>query len=346
MKKHVLTAIKWSISLAIIVYLVRSVMADNPETFARLRDESKDWSLLAIALALELTAVTLTFVRWYWLVRALDLPFRFADALRLGFIGYMFNLVSLGSVGGDLFKAVFLAREQPGRKTEAVATIIFDRVIGLYGLLILASVAMLNLDFSQFGDASATLMTVRWVTFAATGVVTLVFIALLLPFFLEGPIVERLCGIPKIGSTIRKLVNAALAYRRNRDVLWMSILLTIGIHILHTLTFYFCSVALPDEAPALASQLAVVPIGVLSSAIPLPMGALGAFEMFMEFFYAQISPVDPAPVGQGLLITLTFRVITILVAMIGVVYYLRRRREVDEAYHQAELEEEAENANS
>lgn len=341
MKKHALNIVKWGISLAIIIFLINSVVQKNPDTFSRLRDEPKDWPLLAAALGCLTVAVTLTFVRWFWLVRALDLPFRFSDALRLGFIGYMFNLVSLGSVGGDLFKAVFLAREQPERKTEAVATIMFDRFIGLYGMLILASIVMLNLDVSQFGDTADELAAIRIFTWAATAGVSAIYAALLLPFFLRGPIVDWFCRIPKIGPTIRKLVDAALVYRQQRDVLWMCILLTIGIHCLVVLMFYFCSRALPDEAPSLVGQFAVVPIGMLSGAIPLPGGGLGAFEAVMEMLYATISPVTPAPVGQGLLIALTYRVLTICVSLIGVGYYLRGRREVDEAYHQAELEEEA-----
>ena len=84
-------------------------------------------------------AVSLTFVRWYLLVRALGLNFRLLDAFRLGFLGYLFNFVSVGSVGGDLFKAIFIAREQPGRRTEAVATVLVDRVVGVYALVLLTS---------------------------------------------------------------------------------------------------------------------------------------------------------------------------------------------------------------
>ena len=42
-------------------------------------------------------------------------------------------------MGGDLFKAIFIAREQPGRRTEAVATVLVDRVIGMYALVLLTS---------------------------------------------------------------------------------------------------------------------------------------------------------------------------------------------------------------
>ena len=82
------------------------------------------------------TISEMTFVRWYLLVRALQLQFRLVDAFRLGFLGYLFNFVVVGSVGGDLFKAIFIAREQPGRRAEAVATVLVDRIVGVYALVL------------------------------------------------------------------------------------------------------------------------------------------------------------------------------------------------------------------
>ncbi|REK42329.1 MAG: UPF0104 family protein [Planctomycetota bacterium] len=339
MKKHAIQVVKWAISLAIIAFVVYRVMEEDPQTFSRFRNEPKDWSLLALAFVLLATSVTLTFVRWFWLVRALGLPFRLADAMRLGYIGYMFNLVSLGSVGGDLFKAVFLAREHPTRKTEAVATIFFDRFLGLYGMLILASGVMACLDMTQFGARAEDLVRVRNFSYIATAVVTAIFAALLLPYFLHGWLIDKLCSLPRIGTTIRRLVDAAIVYRQERHVLLACVLLTVGLHGLNVLVFYFCSRALPGEAPPLLAQFAVVPIGLLSSAIPLPAAALGAFEATMDFLYRRIGVGLETPV-TGLLVTLAFRVLSVALAMVGVGYYLRRRREVDEAYHAAELEEE------
>ncbi|REK18030.1 MAG: UPF0104 family protein [Planctomycetota bacterium] len=340
MKKHAIQVVKWAISLAIIAFVVYRVMEEDPQTFSRFRNEPKDWSLLALAFVLLATSVTLTFVRWFWLVRALGLPFRLADAMRLGYIGYMFNLVSLGSVGGDLFKAVFLAREQPTRKTEAVATIFVDRFIGLYGMLILATIVFANLDLAIFGVKATNLAAIRVFTFAATAVVTACFAALLLPYFLRGPIIDWFCNIPKIGSTIRRLVDAALVYRRERSVLLACVLLTVGVHCLNVTVFYLCSEALLEKAPPLVKQFAIVPIGLLSSAIPLPAGALGAFEATMNYLYGTISDIQPPPAGQGLLVTLAWRLLSVILALVGVVYYLRGRKQMDEAYHAAELEEE------
>ena len=73
-------------------WTVLALLAERP---------SHGWALAA-AVGLSLAGVTITIVRWHWLIRALGLPFRLRDALRLGFLGYLLNFVSFGSVGGDL----------------------------------------------------------------------------------------------------------------------------------------------------------------------------------------------------------------------------------------------------
>ena len=88
----------------------------------------------AIAFLIFTAAMVLTLLRWYVLVRALDLPFRMRDALRLGMVGFFFNTFMPGSVGGDIIKAAALAVGQ-SRRTVAVATVIMDRVIALWALV-------------------------------------------------------------------------------------------------------------------------------------------------------------------------------------------------------------------
>ena len=58
----------------------------------------------------------------------------------LGFIGNVFNLVIPGAVGGDLIKAAYLVRMHV-KKTQAIASMVIDRIIGLLGLFTLATIA-------------------------------------------------------------------------------------------------------------------------------------------------------------------------------------------------------------
>src|SRR5262249_44160645 len=87
-----------------------------------------------LAVVMWLTGVLITFIRWFFLVRAVGLPFWLVDSLRLGLVGNSFNSFMPGSVGGDILKAAFIAREQDRRAT-AVATVIMDRLLGLWALV-------------------------------------------------------------------------------------------------------------------------------------------------------------------------------------------------------------------
>ena len=92
------------------------------------------WGFFLAALFTYGAALFLTLVRWYRLVRALDLPLSFRDAMRYGLVGIFFNTFLPGSVGGDIIKATVLARGQK-RRTAAVATVVMDRAIALWALV-------------------------------------------------------------------------------------------------------------------------------------------------------------------------------------------------------------------
>lgn len=329
MKKHLVNLIKVAISLGIVVYLIVDVQRNNSDLFTRLRDEPKDWSLLGAAWLLIMSAVMLTFVRWYMLVRALDLPFRIRDAFRLGFMGYLLNFISLGAVGGDLFKAVFIAREQPGRRTAAVSTIFVDRLVGLVGLLMLASIPLLFIDVSGM---SRDIQRLAQATLIGTVLATAALMTLMFRCG-EGPIVDWLGRIPKIGGFFHQIHEATHTYRRRRSVLVLAVVMTLFIHSLNVMAFFCIAAGLPGNAPSVAVHFFIVPIALVSSAIPLPMEALGAFEAVMRYLYDHVGAVEIA--GQGLLIALAYRVIRIMVAAVGVGFYLASRREVDEVIHES-----------
>src|SRR5690606_38280137 len=117
--------------------------AQGHEKFDEIVHQPKNWFLLATALGCVAAGVLLGFVRWLLLVQAIGLPFTLADAVRLGSLGFALNFVGPGGVGGDVFKGVALAREHHRRRSEAVATVIADRAIGLLTLLGVAGLANL-----------------------------------------------------------------------------------------------------------------------------------------------------------------------------------------------------------
>ncbi len=72
-------------------------------------------------------------------MRVIDRRFTVGQSFLLGFIGNVFNLVIPGAVGGDFIKAAYLVRMNINR-TQAVASMVIDRIVGLLGLFVLAGI--------------------------------------------------------------------------------------------------------------------------------------------------------------------------------------------------------------
>jgi glycosyltransferase 2 family protein len=325
------TVLKIALPLAIIVWLVASLDRDQ---LRQLGEHPIRWPLLACGFFLAMFSVCATFVRWYLLVRALDLPFRLADAFRLSFVGYLLNFVAFGSVGGDLFKAVFLAREQPGRRTEAVATVFIDRAVGLYSLLVVASVAILCSDQSGW---DADIKVICNLTLAATLAGTAAIAVVLLPGWDRSSPMKAVYGLPKVGTVVHRLAKALDVYRGKRRLLALIASLSVTVHVVFAIALYLASAAIFPEHPTLADHFIIVPLSLVAGALPLAPAGLGTFEAAMRILY-RVVPVHPG--GDGFLVALVFRLITIVIAAAGVGYYWIGRREVGELLREAEREQD------
>ncbi len=330
-KKHVFGLLKIVIPLAIIVWLLARIPEDKIRELTSDWQE-RNWSLLVAAFAISTAAVCITFVRWYLLVRALGIPFRMRDAFRLGFLGYLLNFVSIGSVGGDLFKAFFIAHERPGRRTEAVATVVVDRMIGLYALLVVTSVAIL---LGGVGRATTEVTIITRSTFLATGIGGIVILMIMVPGFTSGAVSEFLSGLPKVGPIFARLIRAVRMYRRSPGVLAAIGAMSLLVHAMFAAAIFMTASALAHDksVPTLAEHCIIVPLSMVAGALPISPNGLGTFELAMEVFYEHV-PTQKSAV-PGTLIALAFRLITIAIAMVGVVYYWTCRREVREILEEA-----------
>ncbi len=335
LKKTLVTLVKFGISFALLAYLAN--FAFSNQTLQALGEQPKNYPLLVAALGVLLVGVLSTFFRWWLLVQALGLAFPIRSAVRLGFLGFFCNFISLGSVGGDMFKAVFVAREYPSAKTKAVATVILDRIIGLYGLLLLTSLAILIANLGTADDPPELQMISR-VSLVCTGLGIVAIGLLLSPGLTGGRVSGTLSRLPAVGKILNQVLEAIRIYRTRLSVLAVALLITLFTHSSITLSFYLTAHGLGVAAPTLAEHFLIVPLANLTGAIPLPMGALGAIEAAYDFLYHYVSRSVEVPRGQGVIVAIVYRLLMVVVAMIGVCYFFASRREVLEVMHEAEAE--------
>jgi glycosyltransferase 2 family protein len=334
-RRVLMQAAKFLLAAGILIVLFYSLRGN--EAFARVLRERKDWSMLALAQAAVVAAISLNFVRWYLLVRALELDFHLRDAFRLGALGHLLNQVAPGSVGGDLFKAMFIAREQPGRRTEAIATVVIDRGVGLYAILLVATagtfIAGRGMELSGVLKSMAVLV-------AAFAVIGTVGIGLLMTPWFTGPTVRGLAErVPAVGGTLARLIDAAAAYRSRRRYLFASILVACCTHTLLVTSIWLIGRGLPLEAPDFGTTFLVGPMSLCAGAIPLTPSGLGTFEAAMEKLFQLVG----AATGVGTSVAITYRAMTYIMAGIGAIYYMSARKQVSTVMHEAEeLQEQLE----
>ena len=337
-KKVLINLAKFGVSAAFIGWLVHSAHSNDPETFARFVDEPKHWPKLAVAGVLHFTAVLITFVRWYFLVTAIDLPFRLRDAIRLGFLGFFGNLIALGAVGGDLFKAFAIARHHPERRAEAVATVVIDRIVGLYALFLLASSVILASGLMK--TEAKDVLTVCFFALACTGVGAIGILMILIPGVTTGRATELIGRLPKIGNTCSKLLNAVRLYRMRFRIVLLAGVMSVCVHSLIATAMFMISEGLPGNSPKMLEHFVAVPLSLVTGVLPLPGGGLGAFEFALDKMYVMLSiPGHVINPGQGLLTALTYRIFTLGIAFVGFCYYNSSRSEIAKTIEEAADEE-------
>ncbi len=330
MKKLIITLLKVGLSVAIIAFLV--YRASSGDVFENLRDEPKRWDILTLAWLCCAVAVMITFVRWWYLVRALDVPCRFHDAIRISFWGYLFNLMPLGIVGGDLMKTLMLGHEQPRYRAKALASVLVDRVIGLYVLFLVCTVAILLTRFWRIdlGNYWWICSAMYAVTFGST-----IGLAVVLgPEVLVRRAILAVARIPRIGRHVESLILAVRMYNRQPRVLILAALSTVAVHSLFAVGCYLIACGLPGNHPTLGQHFVIFPLSAALQVIPLPFGPT---ESALDFLYSVVPAIgQPITPGQGLVVALAYRLIMLLIAPLGIFYFLANRREVAEAMHEAE----------
>jgi hypothetical protein len=234
-------------------------------------------------------------------------------------------------VGGDIIKAAFIAREQ-SRRTVAVATVMIDRAVGLWGLCLLVALlgtifwtgGMLDADIAQTLQ-SIVMGSIMICVFSAGVWILLGF----LPEWRAQRFAGRLTKIPKLGHSAAEFWRAVWMYRRKEASIILALLLSLVGHVGFVLTFYFSALTVftADQIPSLTTHFMIVPIGMaIQAGFPAPGGVGGG-----EYAYGALYKLVNFPEANGVLGSLVQRVMTWAVALGGYIVYLRMRPSLPQA---------------
>jgi len=231
---------------------------------------------LSLSLVFMGATIFLSVVRWRLVLRVHGLDLSFARAAEISLVSHFFNSFLLGSSGGDLMKAYYAARETHHKKTEAVVTVFVDRLIGLFSMLLFASVMMLPNRglISSHGRLGAVSWLVLAMLVACGGLMFLAFWGGVSKGVPRAR--EWLRRLPK-GELIEQCLDACRVFGGKPGFLAQTLALSLALNTLCVLQLLALSHGLGLGVPPMA-LFVIVPIIICIAALPITPSGLGLRE--------------------------------------------------------------------
>ncbi|XHR28122.1 MAG: lysylphosphatidylglycerol synthase transmembrane domain-containing protein [Chthoniobacteraceae bacterium] len=346
-KKTLLTLLQIAITAGILAWLFRDGETDR-KILQALSHADLGWLATAFGCfaVVEVAGIT----RWQILLRVQGIHIGWWRLAALFLIGVLFNPFLPGGTGGDVAKIFYLLKETPERKPAAMLAVLMDRLIGLFGVIVIAGLVIaLRYQWLTQTSATATLLYTLLAIFAGS----LGFIVV--SFAVTGlGLVHKLPSKMPMRNVLVDLSVAYAQYARAWKASLLGLLLCVPVQLSAFTLSYCVGRAFTESASrgTLMDYWGIMPIVGTIAAIPVSIGGTGVRE---GLFVQLLGDLCGIARESALTISLTNYAVLIAWSLVGGVVYLLYRpsgharvadmnQEVSEVEHEiAETEEAAEN---
>lgn len=261
-----------------------------------------DKGLLAIGLLLFGVITHIGVLRWWLLLRAQDIRVPFGLARRLTFLGFFFNNVVPGPTGGDLVKAVYIAR-RTDKRAQSIVTVVIDRIVGILALALIAAIVLVfHLDNPQFRELAAFI----GLFLGGVAVAAMLFFSRRVRRLIR---FEHWSARLPGGGMIRKADEAVFLWRNHKKDVGVALLLSFanqlsiqGLMLLFAAALHVTTSA--GEPLPWTSYMVVLPVAFIVSALPVLPGGWGvreaAFAYCFHFVAVERNPAIALSVVNGM----------------------------------------------
>ncbi len=265
-------------------------------------------------------------MRWWILLWAQKIHISFWTAVRLHFLGLFYNNIMPSSVGGDVLRAWYVAKHTK-EKWRAALSVLFDRLWGLFGLVIIAVSAYVFLlgDAPEAADAAQEQGGLPWASMLIAVSVILGIGALagsvLYACSATRPWVTRLGGaIWRETVTLSTKSREALGlYVRTPQALLAALMTTFLLQGMVIMAFWYLGRTLGMTA-GLDAYFVIFPITWVLAALPISISGWGVLEGGITHLFVVLQGAEPE---QALTLALCQRLIWILGSLPGSIIHLR-----------------------
>ena len=261
-------------------------------------------------------------LRWHLVLRAHHLDVPLARVAEISLVSHFFNAFLLGSTGGDLMKAYYVAGETSEHKAEAVGSVFVDRLVGLASMLAFAALMMLP-------NLTLLLQYRRLEALALVALAMLAVLLLLGVLSLRAGLSrlwpgahEWLRRLPK-GDSLERALEAMRRFGQQRPLLLRAVALSMLLNLACVLQFWALARGLGLDIP-IRALMVLVPIIICIAALPITPSGLGVRENL--YVWTLSVPALDVPATAALTLSLLAFAGFLFWSLIGGLVYVRFRR--------------------
>ena len=270
--------IKLALALTIIFWLYQSEVL-NLDVVNRLSFDSLTIRLICLSSLLIFCGAVLVSVRMWCLLRLLGLNLLLIDTIRINLAAMCMGMLLPGQLGVDAIRVTYFCLQRPDRKMRVVSAALFDRILGVYALQLLATIATLSafaigLDVIHANVALSLLLTLGFVS-GAILVFSSKTVRASKPFnyiFLRLP------------SIFKSIIEAFDLFIDHKQAVILCISISLVSQLFTILGFVIIGILIQDTLPVLAHFI-INPIALLLNGVPLTPGGLGITESAFAYLY-------------------------------------------------------------
>lgn len=318
--KSLLTGLaKAVLAIALLYWLYQKGVLD-------LKILSKLFNPILLLVALVGLVLNFYFATWRWqlLLRVQKLDLSRTECFKLNLIGLFFNYVMPGGVGGDVVKAFYIVKDHPKNRMGAGMSVLLDRVMGLYAMLILAIVSML-VNFEQVSSNPQLGLIMRSLE--------VIFVLFTLGLVLAFSKKFRSWGWQNwlnsfaLGKKLVSAYEAVYSYSHNLGILVGTIILSLAAQILAIVLIWWLGTNLGFQDVPMAIYFSVVPLGFIVTAVPISPAGVGVGQMAFFFLFNLFLGVE-SQVGPTVITA--FQLLNFILGLSGVWFFIQRKSSLKE----------------
>lgn len=280
-----------TVSIVLIILLLRLI--NIPDMVSLLKSVNPYYFILLLAL-ITFDRIFMAY-KWHLLLKIKDASISLFSAIRIYYIGTFIGFFLPTTVGGDMVRVLKL-RSEKRRATDALSSVILERVLGFIASAILAPIAALFL-------ISLFKLNI-WRFLGIAGALLLLFIILMVISFSEF-IIGKIDKNEKLSKNFllnkfKKFYLSYAEYKNHKSLLALFLFLSILEQTMPVIGNYLACRALNLSIPFIYFLL-IIPLVQLISRIPISFEGIGVNEGLLVYFFSLLGLSKTGAFTIGLL---------------------------------------------